>query len=188
MTFYRRRLPHWHPEREDIFLTWRLFGSLPADVSRDISKLDPSRHGERFRAIDRRLDQCSEGPLWLKDPRIAAQLVGAIEKGEHELRAYALHAFVVMPNHVHMLISPMVPLATITKGLKGSTARFANRCLGMGGKHFWQDESFDHWVRTPEQFEKIAHYIESNACSAGLVSCAELWPWSSANRRKKELA
>jgi REP element-mobilizing transposase RayT len=187
MTFYRRRLPHWLPEREDIFLTWRLFGSLPAEVSQDISKLDSRRYGERFRAIDRRLDRCKDGPLWLKDPRIAEHVVCTIQKGERELHAYALHAFIVMPNHVHMLISPMVPLARITKGLKGSTARFANRCLTSARKHFWQDESFDHWVRTPEQFEKIARYIENNSCSAGLVSRAELWPWSSASRPKTSL-
>lgn len=188
MTFYRRRLPHWHPEREDIFLTWRLFCSLPAGVSQDISELGRSRYGQRFHAIDRRLDRCIDGPLWLKDPRIAGHLVSTIQKGEQELSAYALHAFIVMPNHVYMLISPMVPLARITKGLKGSTARFANRCLGMRGKHFWQDESFDHCVRSPEQFEKIAHYIENNAYSAGLVSCAELWPWSSASSRKRALS
>ena len=48
------------------------------------------------------------------------------------------------------------------------------------GKHFWQDESFDHWVRTPAEFNRIRSYIEGNPVSAGLASRPEGWPWSSA--------
>jgi REP element-mobilizing transposase RayT len=63
--------------------------------------------------------------------------------GERERRFYDLPAYVVMPNHVHLLIRPLVPLPEITRWLKGSTARRANLVLGRTGQPFWQDESFD---------------------------------------------
>jgi len=100
--------------------------------------------------------------------------------GAQKLNFYALHAFVVMPNHVHLLITPMVSLSRITNGLKGVTAREANAILHRTGQHFWQGESIDHWVRNPAQFDRIHAYIESNPVSAGLATKPEAWPWSSA--------
>ncbi len=66
------------------------------------------------------------------------------------------------------------------KSLKGATAREANRLLGRTGEPFWQKESYDHWVRSQREFEKIRAYIESNPVKAGLVQEPEDYPWSSA--------
>jgi REP element-mobilizing transposase RayT len=85
-----------------------------------------------------------------------------------------------MPNHVHVLLRPQVPLAQITRWLKGFTARRANQLLGRGGQPFWQDESYDHLVRTDEELNRIIRYIEWNPVSAGLAAAPEHWPWSSA--------
>jgi type I restriction enzyme R subunit/putative DNA methylase len=85
-----------------------------------------------------------------------------------------------MPNHAHLLILPKVPVPVIMRWLKGSTARRANLLLGRTGQRFWQDESFDHWVRHNTELDRIVQYIEENPLAAGLVSSAELWPWSSA--------
>jgi REP element-mobilizing transposase RayT len=103
-----------------------------------------------------------------------------ILKGERELGYFTLHSFVVMPNHVHLLMAPKIPLPQIMNGIKGSTANAANVILGRTGKPFWQDESFDHWVRTDKEFGSIFRYIERNPVSAGLVTRPQLWPWSSA--------
>jgi REP element-mobilizing transposase RayT len=92
---------------------------------------------------------------------------------------------VVTPNHVHLLILPKEALSVITRGLKGSTARQANQLLGRTGQRFWQQESFDRWVRNDREFERIARYIEENPVSAGLVRAAALWPWSSARWQAK---
>jgi REP element-mobilizing transposase RayT len=70
----------------------------------------------------------------------------AILRGE-QLGYYHLHAYVVMPNHIHVLLAPRVPMARITAGIKGVSARDANANLGRARQPFWQDESFDHWVR-----------------------------------------
>jgi hypothetical protein len=55
----------------------------------------------------------------------------------------------------------------------------ARSILALQQKHFWQDESFDHWVRSPEQFDTIRAYIENNPVKAGLAAHPEDWPWSS---------
>jgi putative transposase len=120
------------------------------------------------------------GPLWLKDPRIAQLVAEAFHYGQDTLQYYNLEAWVILANHVHLLIWPHVEIARITRTLKGHTAYRANRVLNRSGYPFWQDESFDHWVRSDAEFRKIARYIEQNPVKAGVVSKAEDWPWSSA--------
>ena len=93
---------------------------------------------------------------------------------------YQLGPFVVMANHVHVLLLPLVPPSRLLKSLKGSTAREANRLLGRTGEPFWQRESYDHWVRDEAEWNRIAAYIENNPVKAGLVARAEEYPWSSA--------
>lgn len=70
--------------------------------------------------------------------------------------------------------------------LKGSTARKANQLLGRTGMPFWQDESYDHWVRDRQQLERIVRYIEDNPVSAGLAAAVCQWPWSSASGHQKD--
>jgi len=85
-----------------------------------------------------------------------------------------------MRNHVHILIYPEAPLSRITKAIKNFSARRANAILRRAGQPFWQDESYDHWVRTPDELAKIVRYIEANPVTAGLVSHTHDWRWSSA--------
>jgi len=90
-----------------------------------------------------------------------------------------------MSNHVHILIWPKALLPEITKAIKGFTAHEANRVLDRTGKKFWQDESFDHAVRSEDEFYRIMRYIERNPVKAGLVESPEEWPWSSAVRKSE---
>jgi REP element-mobilizing transposase RayT len=134
-----------------------------------------------FAARDRALAQ-NHGPLWLSNPRIARLVVDAIGSGENQKQLYELPAWVVMPNHVHLLMLPLVGLPRITHWIKGRTAREANLLLGRTGEPFWQDESYDHWVRSEKEFNRIVSYIEANPVSARLAARPEDWPWSSAAR------
>ncbi len=90
-------------------------------------------------------------------------------------------AWVVMPNHVHLLITPCVELPKIMHSVKGFTAREANRLLGRTGSPFWQKEFFDHWIRNEREFERIRAYIERNPVTAGLAASPEEYCWSSAH-------
>ncbi len=181
MTYYRN-LPHWHPRGKALFVTWRLYGSLPRSSPGPGDPSEKVSPGKRFAAQDRILDRAESGPVWLRDPRVARCVVDAIRRGDAELHQYDLHAFVVMPNHAHILLTPSASLDTITKGIKGVTAREANRILGRTGQRFWQDESFDHWVRSGAEFRCIQSYIERNPVTAGLVKTPEDWAWSSASK------
>jgi putative transposase len=182
MAYYERTLPHWQPEGCDLFLTWRLSGSLPEQVLARLRASKTVSMGMRFREYDLELDRGSSGPLWLKEPRIASLIVSEIERAA-EISLCRLHAWVLMPNHVHLLIQPQSPMRLITQTIKGRSARQANLLLNRKGQYFWQDECFDHWIRNEGEFDKVKKYIEANPVRAGLVSECSQWQWSSATRR-----
>ena len=107
-------------------------------------------------------------------------IVEAVHYNAVTLQHYALHAFVVMPNHVHLLATPSVPLPKLMKSLKGITAKRANAILALTGNRFWQEESYDRLVRNQQEFENIRNYIEANPVRAGLAREASEYRWSSA--------
>jgi len=133
--------------------------------------------------MDRQLDLVHCGPMYLRQPAIAQLVVDSIHKGV-QLAHYQLHAYVVMANHVHLLILPQVDPSHLLKSLKGATAREANRLLGRTGEPFWQKESYDHWVRNQAEFSRIRAYIENNPVKAGLFRNPEGYPYSSAGVEK----
>jgi len=112
-------------------------------------------------------------------------VMAALHDGERRFHRYELHAYVVMPNHVHLLVTPKVVATRWLGPLKGFTAYQANKLLGRHGQAFWQDESYDHLVRSGTEFERVRSYIEENPVKAALVSEAEQYPWSSAASRLK---
>ena len=179
MTFYRRHLPHWEPPGQDLFITWRLFGSLPATFRpHNAARTD----GKQFVCFDRELDRACIGPLWLTDPKVAEAAFRELCVAHQCKKLFRLRAYVLMANHVHSLVSPLAPLSKITQQVKGATAYRANLILSRTHQRFWQDESFDRWVRNPAEGDKIHKYIEHNPVAAGLVTRPEDWPWSSASR------
>lgn len=174
---YRRRLPHVRATREPVFLTWRLYDSLPSYRAFPAANLTS---GRAFAALDRLLDEARTGPFFLRVPAIADMVMEAVWHNALTLRHFDPHAVVVMPNHVHLLVTAAVPLPQLTKSLKGITARRANAMLGLTGVPFWQEESYDHVVRNGREFENILRYIEENPVRAGLAGCAREYRWSSA--------
>ena len=88
-----------------------------------------------------------------------------------------------MANHVHAVLLPLVPPAKLLQSIKGFSARAANKLLGRTGEPFWENESYDHWVRDGAEFARIVRYIENNPVRAGLASRPEEYRWSSAYGR-----
>ena len=166
MRHYERRLPHWDAVDMQLFVTFRLHGSLPANRVFPPARLATS--GEAFRAMDRLLDG-GGGPLWLQRPEIASLVESALLDGERQFHRYQLHAFVVMPNHVHMLVTPKVVSTRWLGPLKGFTSYQANQLLGIQGRAFWQDESYDHLVRSDAgiRAHSRVYRTESRNCRAG---------------------
>jgi putative transposase len=177
---YSRRLPHILPAGTSLFLTWHLHGSLPGKRYPPPGK---PNSGKAFVWIDRYLDSRSTGPLWLRRPEVASIVVASLRYGASDLGFYEMHAYVVMPNHVHLLVTPKISPLRFLKSIKNYTARQANVVLGRTGRPFWQSESYDRWVRNSREHERIRSYIEENPVRAGIAGCAESYPWSSRSGR-----
>jgi REP element-mobilizing transposase RayT len=101
---------------------------------------------------------------------------------DHGTKA-VIHAAVVMPDHVHLLLTPLrdadgnvYSLVEILQGIKGASAHSLNRALRRSGP-VWQEESFDHVLRSVENFEEKLEYIRQNPVRRGLVTAAEDYRW-----------
>ena len=96
---------------------------------------------------------------------------------------FQLHAAVIMPDHVHLLLTPLrdekgwpYSLPIILKLLKGASARTVNRLSGSTGP-VWQEESFDHCLRSQESFAEKLEYLRQNPVRRGLVKKPEDYKW-----------
>ncbi len=118
------------------------------------------RPAEEFRLAEQLLDRPAQGPLWLKNPAVAGAVIEILLQAASEFRRYDLHSYSLTANHVHVMLTPLARIRNITRALKGITAQAGNRILHRTGQRFWQDESFDHWVRNEAQFVRIKNYIE----------------------------
>jgi putative transposase len=164
------------------FVTFRLADSFPTELRSEweaLMRID--NHRVRARELEAYLDK-GRGGCHLNHPELA-RLV------EHALRffdgtRYFLEAWVVMPNHVHVLFKQEAPLGEILKSWKSFTAKEANRLLGRTGQ-FWEADYWDTYMRHGEQEARARRYIEKNPVKAGLASAPEQWPWSSARFRDK---
>ena len=172
MLFSRRHLPHLYAIGHPLFVTFRLHGSLP----RGRYFASSLTSGKAFVSMDRMLDRETCGPLYLRMPDIAAIVARALHAGKSD--DYFLHAWVIMPNHVHMLITPRTSVSAMLHKLKGVTAYEANRALARTGP-FCQHESYDRLVRDEREFRRIENYILQNPVKAGLAITPELYQWSS---------
>jgi putative DNA methylase len=97
-----------------------------------------------------------------------------------DAKRYRLFSWVVMPNHVHFLASPLEgqTLASILHSLKSYTSNEVNKLLGRRGQ-LWMGEYFDRFVRDEDHFRNVVRYIHNNPVKAGLCDKPSDWPWSS---------
>lgn len=89
-----------------------------------------TKEGAKFVAFDRVLDARATGPQWLGRPDVARAVMDELFAGG-EKGFYELGSWVVMPNHIHVLLRPMLEVSSVVSGIKVTTARAANRLLGQ---------------------------------------------------------
>ena len=134
------------------------------------SEAVPADHcGARFVRTDYDLDRAKSGPVWLQNKRVAQMLVEVLRYGASVKQWYSLHAYVIMPNHVHVVWTPHISMSAILRWLKRTTAYRGKKLLGLISDAFWQDESYDHWIRSDRELQKIIRYVEWNPVKAGLA-------------------
>jgi len=123
---------------------------------------------------------CTGGPLFLPDDARDIVLNHCLR--DHGVRTELLAA-VVMPDHVHLLLRALrnedgwpIPLVGIMQSLKSATGHRINKLLGRSGP-VWEEESFDHVLRSNESLEEKREYIRQNPVKAGLVQTPEDYRW-----------
>ena len=157
---YRRRLPHLQKADVALFVTFctgaRII--LPAQA-RDMV----FEHGLR------------EGGL---RPR-----AGEGARATRQIPRIHLHALVIMPDHVHLLFTPLragngwpFPAVDILQCFKSATAHRINKLLHLAGP-VWEEESFDHVLRSNESLKEKCEYVRQNPVEAGLISRPEDYHW-----------
>lgn len=183
ITLGRRFLPHWYQSETSYFITFRLSDSIPQHYFQAWSEQRADwlyRHPEprtteqleeyanlfpeRF---NRWLDQ-GLGSGLLAKPDIANILVAALRHFDGQ--RYHLGDWVIMPNHVHLILSPIgdAQPTQILHSWKSFTANEINRREGRTGA-LWQRESYDHLLRSPAQFVHFVNYIYANPAKAHLM-------------------
>jgi len=188
------KLPHWEQDGVTYFITFRTADSLPSSVMRLWERqrddwlrrhgVEPGRNDwhvafERLAEATQQefhrmfaaklegyLDEC-HGECLLKRPALAKIVADALTHFDGV--RYHLGEFVVMPNHVHVLVcfSPRVRMLKQCYSWKHYTSGQINRALGRSGE-FWQKESFDHLVRDADHFARFDTYILDNPRKANL--------------------
>jgi REP element-mobilizing transposase RayT len=177
----RGYLPHRDEPGLTQFVTFRLVDSLPESLRTEWEHLWKIEDDQRRRAeLEAYLDR-GRGECHLRNPEIARLVEDAV-RFFHGAR-YDLRAWVVMPNHVHVLFKvEAVPMATLLESWKKHTAQKANRLLGRRG-NLWELDYWDTYMRDVEHERNTVRYIESNPAKAKLVLDPKEWPWSSARFR-----
>ncbi len=175
-------LPHYDPGCEPQFLTWRLDDSIPVDLylawKRELGTKEPSKKQELYRRIEKYLDAC-HGSCLLREPTRALITLNALRF--YDGTKYTLGAHVIMPNHVHAIITPLEghQISDIVRGIKGFSGKEIRRVFGGHGR-IWQPDYFDRMIRDVEHMSRVAKYIEWNPVKANLCFDPRVWPYSSA--------
>lgn len=180
----RGYLPHIDAGSQPQFITWRLEDSLAPNLMdqwkeeiKDLSEKEQKR--ELYIRIEKHLDE-GHGSQLLKNPAVAKIVQDCLLYGH--LSKYTLHNWVVMPTHVHVILTPLDyrSLESILKPMKSFSSLQINRMVGRNGQ-LLQYESFDRLIRDFNHFQRTAYYIEWNPVKARLCSDPSKWAWSSAN-------
>lgn len=189
-----RKLPHWSQTGTMAFITWRTWDSMPAAVVRQwlaarndwllSHGVNPSQSGwesllqtwpraqlqafQRF-VSDRWREHLDElhGSCPFRRGDLARIVDESLRHSDGD--RYWLSDFVVMPNHVHLLAAFATEEAMLDQceSWKHYTARKINRALGRCGR-FWEQDAFDHLVRSPDEFDGLRRYLAQNPISARL--------------------
>jgi type I restriction enzyme R subunit/putative DNA methylase len=191
----RGYLPHCDSGDTIQFVTFRLADSLPQEklstLDRELAHI-PTIEAEKKRrkAIEQWLD-AGMGSCALAHPFISQLVQNALFRFDGD--RYRLIAWCIMPNHVHVLIEPMIPLSLIVQSWKSYTGREGRKiateldipvpCVdvsGSGMERFWMRDYWDRFIRNEKHFQQTIRYIHENPVKAGLCDIPEQWRGSSA--------
>jgi REP element-mobilizing transposase RayT len=185
--YHPRNLPHFDAASVTHAITYRLSDSLPRHVAeRQVDELTDDAEPRYRQRIEAYLD-AGHGCGCLTNPAIAQDIIETWRR--FDAQRYHLRTWVIMPNHVHVLIT-MIPghaLGTVVQSWKSWTGK---RIKALTGTVAWQRDYWDRYIRDERHYLHAADYIHQNPVKAGLCHEPKAWPWSSAaweNPEKGEL-
>lgn len=199
--YYKNRLPHFQPLGALYFVTFRLHNSIPwQSLDKLLEEFDEKKAclqkelgSEEYNkelinlkmqfieSYNEKIDLIKAGPNYFNLEPIAQILVDQLHAydGIH----YQLLCYVVMSNHVHMIIDTnernvrsQIYLQSIMKKIKGTSARYCNIALERNGQ-FWSRESFDVLIRNDAMYRRILNYILANPVKANIVDKWQDYKW-----------
>ncbi len=198
---HQRNLPHIYVERAIFFITFRLKNSIPLEVLEKMKaekemkmleimqnkNLSESQKKEAlyveekrfFGKYDQALHKYAHADDFLRKTEIA-QIV-ADKMHEYDKERYDLIAYCIMSNHVHLLFNTdgyeKYVVSDTMQLIKGGSGFLCNRVLGREGA-FWQQESYDHYVRNQKELTNIEYYVVENPVKASLVNDWQDWKFT----------
>ena len=155
-----KHLPHLDIKNHYQFITFRTYDSVDAYLKKLAQQNLPNKQKQQL--IDEYQDLSTAGAI-LNDEVLI--LLNAFIK-EHDSVLYELFAFCIMPNHVHLLIKPLVDLNKLMQKLKGGSAKLINENLGTKGR-FWAADYYDKLIRDEKHFSVVYRYIKNNPLVLG---------------------
>ncbi|VGO22034.1 DUF4080 domain-containing protein [Pontiella sulfatireligans] len=181
----RKKLPHWTQDHCTYFVTFRLADSIAQSRVKEYEELRrkwqehhhppySEKERERFNELfSERVNEwldAGSGSCCFKEPELAQIVADTLTHFDGE--RYELNEWVVMPNHVHVLVKPLegYKLSDILHSWKSFSAHEINKATGQEGI-VWQPESYDHIVRDVEELNRIRNYIRENPEKAGVQGC-----------------
>ncbi len=196
--FYKRYLPHYQPLDSVFFITYRIKQVVPSFIyenlkrrhhvfnmqniclSADSYRLEKSKFDLRqFEYFDQQIGKLKILHYTLIQPEVAWIISSSLHY-RHKIE-YHLICYCIMPNHVHILIKPLIQtggipysLTRIIKNHKSVTAKMANRNLNRSGP-FWQAGFYDRCIRNEKDYENVISYILNNPVKAGLITNWKDW-------------
>ena len=180
--YHRTHLPHFEAGPVPQHICFRLADSLPQPLLEqwedELRRLpEAEQQDERRQRIETALDQ-GHGECWLNRPEVAALVRDALQHFDGD--RYDLHSWVIMPNHVHVLVTLRGDntLSGVVHSWKSYTAQQANQLLGRDGA-FWNVDYFDRFMRDEKHFAATLDYIHWNPVKAGLCAEPDDWQWTS---------
>ncbi len=186
-------LPHWTCENAIYHVVFRLADSLPKSVleswsrerdaivevaqqmRRGLSETEEKRlvylHSEN---VEKYLD-AGHGECLLMRSEFAELVANALKHFDGE--RYRLHAWCLMPNHVHIIVDMIdsYKLSEVVHSWKSFTSNIVNRTLGRNGQ-LWQREAYDHIIRSEKEYRFQLSYVLDNPAKAGLKNWLWVWP------------
>lgn len=180
--FHRRNLPHLYFNDGIYFITSRLINSIPIEkleqLKNETKNISDGKQKRLFKKYDVLMDSGEYGDKYLKNPKCAEIVKDTLHYPDG--KEYKLICYCIMPNHFHLvfeLLQNNKGISKIMQSIKRISARDCNTILSRSGA-FWQDESFDRWVRDEKELYFVIRYILLNPVTAGLVNDWKDWKYT----------